>query len=70
MRLSVATNFDPALVDALRGYPVVELFGKLREDAVGGGVRAYAARRYDGNLFDLVQPYALQEMTGSGRGGS
>jgi len=24
MRLSVATNFDPALVDALRGFPVVE----------------------------------------------
>jgi hypothetical protein len=41
MRLSVATNFDPALVDALRGYPVVELFGKLREDAVGGGRAPY-----------------------------
>jgi hypothetical protein len=24
-------------------------------------VRAYAARRYDGNLLDLVQPYALRE---------
>ena len=41
MRLSVATNFDPALVDALRRYPVVELFGKLREDAVGGGRAPY-----------------------------
>jgi len=41
MRFSVATNFDPALVDALRGYPVVELFGKLREDAVGGGRAPY-----------------------------
>ena len=41
MRLSVATNFDPALVDALRGFPVVELFGKLREDAVGGGRAPY-----------------------------
>jgi hypothetical protein len=41
MRLSVATNFDPVLVDALRGYPVVELFGKLREDAVGGGRAPY-----------------------------
>jgi hypothetical protein len=28
-------------------------------------VRAYAARRYDGNLLDLVQPYALQEGNGS-----
>lgn len=41
MRLSVATNFDPGLIDAIREYPVVELFGKLREDAVGGGRAPY-----------------------------
>ena len=41
MRLSVATNFDPALVEAMREYPVVELFGKLREDAIGGGRATY-----------------------------
>ena len=41
MRLSVATNFDPRLVEALREYPVAELFGKLREDAVGGGRAPY-----------------------------
>jgi collagenase-like PrtC family protease len=41
MRLSVATNFDPLLVEALRSFPVVELFGKLREDAVGGGRAPY-----------------------------
>ncbi len=41
MRLSVATNFDPLLIEAVRGYPVVELFGKLREDAVGGGRAPY-----------------------------
>ena len=41
MRLSVATNFDPHLIDSLREYPVVELFGKLREDAVGGGRASY-----------------------------
>src|SRR5512134_91453 len=41
MKLSVATNFDPRLVDSLKGYPVVELFGKLREDAVGGGRAPY-----------------------------
>ncbi len=44
MRLSVATNFDPALVDGLRGYPVVELYGKLREDPVGGGRAPYQLR--------------------------
>ncbi|MGE5664283.1 MAG: U32 family peptidase [Deltaproteobacteria bacterium] len=41
MRLSVATNFDPSLIEAVRQYPVVELFGKLREDAVGGGRAPY-----------------------------
>jgi hypothetical protein len=41
MKLIVATNFDPLLVEAVRGYPVVELFGKLREDAVGGGRAPY-----------------------------
>ncbi|MGE5189231.1 MAG: U32 family peptidase [Gemmatimonadota bacterium] len=45
MRLSVATNFDPALVEAIRGYPVVEVFGKLREDAVGGGRAPYQLAR-------------------------
>lgn len=41
MRLSVATNFDPGLIDAMREYPVVELFGKLREDVIGGGRAPY-----------------------------
>lgn len=41
MRLSVATNFDPRLIERLSGYPVVELFGKLREDTVGGGRAPY-----------------------------
>jgi len=37
MKLSVATNFRPDLLDALHGYPVAELFGKLPSDSVGGG---------------------------------
>ncbi len=41
VKLSVATNFDPLLVESMRKYPVVELFGKLREDAVGGGRAPY-----------------------------
>ena len=45
MRFSVATNFDPALVEAVREYPVAELFGKLREDAVGGGRAPYQLAR-------------------------
>ena len=45
MRLSVATNFDDALVEQLRDFPVVELFGKLASDAVGGGRATYMLRR-------------------------
>ncbi len=41
MKLSVATNFQPELVEGLAGYPVLELYGKLREDAAGGGRAPY-----------------------------
>lgn len=41
MRLSVATNFDSALIEALKGFPVYELFGKLPVDPVGGGRASY-----------------------------
>lgn len=41
MRLSVATNFDPELIEQARDYPVTELFGKLQSDAVGGGRAPY-----------------------------
>jgi len=41
MRLSVATNFDPELVEQCRDYPVTELFGKLQIDVVGGGRAPY-----------------------------
>ena len=37
MKFSVATNFQPDLLEALDGYPVAELFGKLPSDSVGGG---------------------------------
>ncbi|MFW6198001.1 MAG: U32 family peptidase [Myxococcota bacterium] len=37
MRLSVACNFDDALVDGLEGMPVYELYGKVSLDHTGGG---------------------------------
>jgi collagenase-like PrtC family protease len=37
MKLSVATNFQPDFLDAMEGYPVTELFGKLPSDSIGGG---------------------------------
>jgi collagenase-like PrtC family protease len=41
MRLCVATNFEPDLVEGIRGYPVWELFGKLPADPLGGGRASY-----------------------------
>jgi collagenase-like PrtC family protease len=37
MKLSVACNFDPQLVDALKEFPVYELYGKMTSDVTGGG---------------------------------
>jgi collagenase-like PrtC family protease len=45
MRLSIATNFDPLLIEGIQEYPVTELFGKLREDAIGGGRAPYQLAR-------------------------
>jgi len=44
MKLSVATNFKPDFLDAIKGYPVAELFGKLlsgplSQDKKGRGLR-------------------------------
>lgn len=37
MKLSVACNFDDALLEGLKPYPVYEIFGKLTSDYFGGG---------------------------------
>jgi collagenase-like PrtC family protease len=37
LRLSVACNFDDALIDGLAGQPVYEVYGKVSEDHAGGG---------------------------------
>ncbi len=37
MRLSVACNFDEALIDGLANYPVYEVYGKVSADHAGGG---------------------------------
>ena len=40
--MSVATNFDNGLLDAISAYPVKEVFGKLSSDPVGGGRASFA----------------------------
>jgi collagenase-like PrtC family protease len=37
MKLSVACNFDDALLEGLKPYPVYEVYGKLTSDYFGGG---------------------------------
>jgi collagenase-like PrtC family protease len=45
MKLSVAFNFDPALIPRLALYPdVTEVYGKLDRDIVGGGRSTYTLR--------------------------
>jgi collagenase-like PrtC family protease len=41
MKLSVACNFDDALLQGLAGYPVYEVYGKLTTDYFGGGRPAF-----------------------------
>lgn len=46
MKISLATNFDDNLIDQIKEYPVYEVYGKLKEDIVGGG-------RPDNSLSDV-----------------
>lgn len=46
MKISLATNFDDDLIDQIKDYPVYEIYGKLKNDFVGGG-------RPDNTLKDI-----------------
>ncbi len=48
MKLSVATNFDNALLERVAGLPVTEVYGKLPRDFVGGGRAGYSSGTVDG----------------------
>ena len=37
MKISLATNFDDELIDKIKGYPIYEVYGKMKEDILGGG---------------------------------
>lgn len=47
MKLSVACNFDPELVEKLKPYPVYELYGKLTSDYFGGGRPSFYLPKVD-----------------------
>lgn len=46
MKISLATNFDDRLIDEIKDYPVYEIYGKLKNDYIGGG-------RPDNTLTDI-----------------
>ncbi|MDD5306900.1 MAG: U32 family peptidase [Deltaproteobacteria bacterium] len=60
MKLSVACNFDDALLDGLAPYPVYEIYGKLTADYFGGGrpsfylpeVNRRVVKRYAGKAHE------------------
>ena len=39
MKISLATNFDDALIDAIKEYPIYEVYGKMTNDFISGGGR-------------------------------
>ena len=48
MKISLATNFDNSLIDQIKGFPVYEIYGKMRNDFIGGG-------RPDNELAEIEQ---------------
>lgn len=37
MKISLATNYDDDLVEKVKRYPIYEIYGKLKNDIIGGG---------------------------------
>lgn len=37
MKISLATNFDDSLIDKIKEYPIYEVYGKIKNDFIGGG---------------------------------
>lgn len=37
MKISLATNFEDDLIEQIKEYPVYEIYGKLKNDYIGGG---------------------------------
>ena len=57
MKLSVATNWDDRLFDALAPFPVVELFGSMANTPSGGGRAAFLLKKID---FDTLANYVAK----------
>ena len=39
MKISLATNFDDSLIDKVKDYPIYEVYGKMKNDFIGGAIQ-------------------------------
>lgn len=63
MKFSVACNFDDALLDGLKPYPVYEIYGKLTTDHFGGGRPSfYLPSVNESKLKSYVEKYHGQHI--------
>ena len=37
MKISLATNYKDDLIEQIKDYPIYEIYGKLKNDIIGGG---------------------------------
>jgi collagenase-like PrtC family protease len=52
VKFSVACNFDDALLEGLKPYPVYEIYGKLTSDFFGGGRPSFYLPEVDRHQFE------------------
>ena len=52
MKISLATNFDDELIDKIKEYPVYEIYGKLKNDFIGGGRPDNTLNEIDKEVFE------------------
>lgn len=52
MKFSLSTNYDNDLIDQIRNYPVYEVYGKLKNDFVGGGRPDNTLKSLDKTKFE------------------
>ena len=64
MKFSVACNFDEALLEGLKPYPVYEIYGKLTSDYFGGGRPSFYLPEVDKKKLERFVRLAHQQNIG------
>ena len=52
MKISLATNYDNSLIDKIKEYPIYEIYGKLKNDIIGGGRPDIELKAIDKTKFE------------------